>query len=226
MRSDFLRRVLTHSQGWCDDVATTPVETCEQQAALAFARAVSGLEREHGPDWRRWRWGDAHPAVLEHQPFEQSPALRDWFSTVLPIGGDSSTINVAHPGTTREGIAFGAVHGPGYRAIYDLADLDRSRWVAATGQSGHPLSPHYRDLTSAWQDGHYLPMTTRPESSQNEAGRCAPPETDSLIGSSIIAARAGSVRSAKSYARCLPVTGGVCAWRRARPSAAGCVRCG
>ncbi len=169
VRSDFLRRVLTRSQGWCDDIATPVVESCEQQTALAFARAVSGLEQEHGPDWRRWRWGDAHPAVLEHQPFEQSPALRDWFSTVVPIGGDSSTINVAHPGTTREGIAFGAVLGPGYRAIYDLADLDRSRWVAATGQSGHPLSPHYRDLTSAWQDGHYLPMTTRPESFHDQA---------------------------------------------------------
>ena len=170
MRSDFLRRVLTHSQGWCDDIATTPMETCEQQAALAFARAVSGLEQEHGPTGGNGAGATPTRRCWNTSRSSRSPALRGWFSTVVPIGGDSSTINVAHPGTTREGIAFGAVLGPGYRAIYDLADLDRSRWVAATGQSGHPLSPHYRDLTSAWQDGHYLPMTTRPESSQNEAG--------------------------------------------------------
>ena len=58
---------------------------------------------------------------------------------------------------TRDGTPFGAAHGAGYRAIYDLADRDRSRWIAATGQSGHPLSRHYGDLsTLAWREGRYL----------------------------------------------------------------------
>ena len=35
----------------------------------------------------------------------------------------------------------------------DLADLDLSRFVAATGQSGNPLSRHYRDLTALWATG-------------------------------------------------------------------------
>jgi penicillin amidase len=162
VRSDFLRRVLERSQGWCDDIGTPAVETCPQQEALAFERAVAGLEAVRGPDWRRWRWGDAHPAVMAHRPFEQSEALRHWFSLVVPVGGDSSTINVAHPGVTRDGLSFGVVHGPSYRAVYDLADLDRSQWIAATGQSGHPLSPHYGDLTEAWREGRYLPMTMQP----------------------------------------------------------------
>lgn len=169
VRSDFMRRVLTDSRGWCDDVGTPAVETCGQQAALAFEAAVAGLEHDLGPDWRRWRWGEAHPAVLAHRPFEQSAMLRDWFSLLVPVGGDSSTINVANPGVTREGTPFGAVHGAGYRAIYDLADLDRSRWITATGQSGHPLSRHYGDLTLAWQEGRYLTMTTQLEGFQDGA---------------------------------------------------------
>ena len=92
--------------GWCDDVATPPVETC-RAAGGAGVRAGRwpGSSGRYGRDWRRWRWGEAHPAVLAHRPFEQSAALRDWFSLLVPVGGDGSTVNVAAPGTTREGIA-------------------------------------------------------------------------------------------------------------------------
>lgn len=169
LRSDFMRRVLDHSPSWCDDIDTPAIETCPQQVTKAFQLAVAALQATYGPDWRQWRWGAAHPAVMAHQPFEQSEWLRGWFSLVLPIGGDGSTVNVALPGPTRDGIEFGAVHGAGYRAIYDLSASDGARWVAATGQSGHPLSRHYDDLTRLWQDGHYLPMTMRPDAYRQDA---------------------------------------------------------
>ena len=53
---------------------------------------------------------------------------------------------------------FASVHGPGLRAVYDLDDLDRSLFVVATGQSGNPLSAHYRDLTPLWAAGRYVTM--------------------------------------------------------------------
>jgi penicillin amidase len=84
--------------------------------------------------------------------------LRPLFSLALPVGGDGTTVNVAHAGATRDGVPFGAVHAPGYRAIYDLAPDGRSRWIASTGQSGHPLSRHYRDLARLWQAGGYLTL--------------------------------------------------------------------
>jgi acyl-homoserine lactone acylase PvdQ len=31
------------------------------------------------------------------------------------------------------------------------------------GQSGNPLSRHYRDLTALWARGESIPMTRRPE---------------------------------------------------------------
>ena len=109
---------------------------------------MAGLEQRYGSDWRTWRWGDAHPAVLGHRPFDAQPGLRDWFSRLVPVGGDATTVNVAGPGRAREEIPFGAAHAAGYRAIYDLAQPDASRWMAATGQSGHFLSPHYGDLAT------------------------------------------------------------------------------
>jgi penicillin G amidase len=163
LRPDFMRLVLARRPVWCDDVATAATETCPEQVARAFQRAVADLTARYGPDWRRWRWGEAHPAVLAHRPFEQSGFLRRWFSLLLPVGGDGSTVAVAHAGATRADVPFGAVHAAGYRAIYDLVAPDRSRWIAAVGQSGHPFSRHRRDMAAAWREGGHVAMTTRPD---------------------------------------------------------------
>ena len=48
------------------------------------------------------------------------------------------------------------VHGPGLRMILDFADLDRSRFIIAGGQSGNSLSPHYHDQVERWRDGRFL----------------------------------------------------------------------
>ena len=42
--------------------------------------------------------------------------------------------------------------------IVDLADLDRSLGVHTLGQSGHPASPHFRDLLPLWLAGAHHPM--------------------------------------------------------------------
>jgi penicillin G amidase len=43
--------------------------------------------------------------------------------------------------------------GAGFRGIYDLADPSNSRFIIATGQSGHPLSRHYADQLPLWKRG-------------------------------------------------------------------------
>jgi penicillin amidase len=43
------------------------------------------------------------------------------------------------------------------RMVVDLDDLDRSRWINLSGESGHVTSGHYRDQTPLWVDGQTLP---------------------------------------------------------------------
>ena len=33
-------------------------------------------------------------------------------------------------------------------------------FIHSGGQSGNPLSPHYRNFTAAWARGEYVPMVT------------------------------------------------------------------
>ena len=42
------------------------------------------------------------------------------------------------------------------RYIYDFAQPDRFYLVLTTGQSGHPLSSHYKDMTPLWLSGKYI----------------------------------------------------------------------
>lgn len=160
-RPGFLRRALALCPG--------TEASCRDAAARSFAAAVGALELEHGRDWRSWRWGDIHPALLGHRPFEVLPGLRNWFSRLVPVGGDATTVNVAAPGPVRDDIAYGSAHGAGFRAIYDLAHPDASRWIAATGQSGHVLSQHYDGFVAAWSAGHYLPMSMAPADHATDA---------------------------------------------------------
>jgi penicillin amidase len=88
MRPDFLHRVLTRRQVWCDDVATPAIESCPEQVALAFHDALAMLRGLYGNDWEHWSWGAAHPAVMAHRPFHEVRRLRRLFDIVRPVGGD------------------------------------------------------------------------------------------------------------------------------------------
>jgi penicillin amidase len=49
------------------------------------------------------------------------------------------------------------------RAIYDLADLDRSLFMQSTGQSGNVMSPWYANLAERWARVEYITIPARRE---------------------------------------------------------------
>jgi penicillin amidase len=49
-------------------------------------------------------------------------------------------------------------HGPSLRALYDLGDRSRSRFMHSGGQSGLPWSAHYRDFLPRWVQGKDVPL--------------------------------------------------------------------
>ncbi len=55
-----------------------------------------------------------------------------------------------------------SVHGPSFRAVYDLSALDRSRFMMAPGQSGNLLSVHARDFLVRWRDGDTISLALDP----------------------------------------------------------------
>jgi penicillin amidase len=120
----------------------------------ALATAWDRCTELMGPD-PRWRWGDVHRARFLH-PLGRMPGLEPLFvAAELPLGGDEQTVNNA--GFEGRG-PFDVYVVPSWRAVYDLADLDASKGVLPTGQSGSPASPHWNDQTTAWAAAELRPL--------------------------------------------------------------------
>ena len=142
---------------WCDNVRTSGLEDCTLIISQAFENAVASLADTYGERPTTWRWGEAHAAYQAHPVLGETP-LAPIFNLTLPRGGDAFTVNAARFDLGDE--APRNDHGPGFRGLYDLSNLDNSRYIHSTGQSGNPLSRHYRDFFERWRDVEYLPMMT------------------------------------------------------------------
>jgi penicillin amidase len=159
--------VLFDRQGqgrWCADVskpADEKPQTCAELLSTALEVSLADLERRYGSDMDKWRWGDAHIARSEHRPFSKVDFLARFFDIRVPSPGDTHTVNVGRYSLRDDKEPFANRHAASLRAIYDLADLENSRFIHSTGQSGNLLSPLYRNLSQRWVDVQYIPLKTR-----------------------------------------------------------------
>ncbi len=137
---------------------------CGQAAgAQASTKPLAAL----GPDWERATWGDRPPSRV------RPPAARRACRVIGPLAtwripqpGDDSTVFRGSPRPP----GWDSVHGPGYRGVYDLADLDRSLFGVAPGQSGNPLSPDAASLMQRWRDGEPVRLGPLPQTVRDRIG--------------------------------------------------------
>lgn len=127
-----------------------------EEAASVLARVVERLERTHGSDPAGWAWGSLRPLTLRHPLGSRRHLDRILNVGPVPLGGDAYTPAQAsvHP--------LDPLANPGAiantRAAIDLGDIEANRFVLAGGQSGNPLSRHYRDLFDLWRRGEDVPI--------------------------------------------------------------------
>lgn len=161
VRPRVLQRMLNGHPQWCDDIDTPQTENCTATVTAAFAIAIANMSERLGDDPTAWRWGDLHVARFEHPVLRRIPVLGDLFAVTVETSGGDFTIN---RGTTRstDKSPFTHVHGAGLRTVFDLSDLDSSRLMIATGQSGHVRSPFFADTTVDWREGRYLVLNGGP----------------------------------------------------------------
>ena len=146
---------------WCDNVNTPGRESCADLLPRALDLALADLRRRYGDDRKQWRWGDAHFALSEHRPFGRQPLLAKFFDISVPSPGDTYTINVGRNSLANESAPFASRHAASLRAIYDLADLDKSVYIHSTGQSGNVFSPLYKNFSERWSRVEYIPMSMK-----------------------------------------------------------------
>ncbi|VAW00489.1 Penicillin amidase precursor, partial [hydrothermal vent metagenome] len=153
-RREFVEGVLAGKYAsWCDDTTTAKLETCHQIAGRALDATFEALEAANPQSATGTNWGEVHQANFAHPLLDKTPLSR-FFSVRVPVGGDESTVNVAHSSYSSGN--FDVLWGPSMRAIYDFSDLNSSLFMHGPGQSGNVMSPHYRDLAESWAVGEFF----------------------------------------------------------------------
>jgi penicillin amidase len=171
-RTVFLINVLSDRDGqarWCDDITTPAVETCAEMKTRALELALADLKKRLGPDRAKWRWDALHFVRAVHRPFSNVPQIARFFELDAPISGDSNTVDVAGYSIEDDDAPFVDRHGPSLREIIDFGDLENSRFIQSTGQSGNRLSPFYANLFDRWRAVGSVPMQMQRETVEKGA---------------------------------------------------------
>ena len=137
---------------WWDNRLTPGViEGRDEILRQAMVEARRDLTMRLGKHPVTWQWGRLHQLTLEHKVLggDSVPApVRAVFNRgPWQMPGGSSIVN-ANGWDASEG--YQVDWAPSMRMVVDLGDLDASRWVNQSGNSGHPYDDNYVDQADAW----------------------------------------------------------------------------
>ncbi len=128
----------------------------EEVIIACMNRAIATLTEQFGADMSQWEWGKIHKITLNHLLSDRGDLSDLLKRGGQPVGGNGITVS-----NTGFDPNYLASIGANWRHNADLADDPPGLWaVDATGQSGHPGSPHYGDQLSEWLAGRhrYIPL--------------------------------------------------------------------
>ena len=120
----------------------------------SFLDACEHINTHYGPNWSNWKWGNAHQVTHKHT-LGDVPGLNLLLNlNVGPFksGGSDGTPNA---GGYSRSIPFTQTSGASMRRIVDFSNLNESKIIIPTGQSGLPNSPHYQDQAALDNNGLY-----------------------------------------------------------------------
>ncbi len=136
---------------WCNSPDGADPD-CRKALGRALDDGLALLVKRDGADMSHWSWGSEHRAVLQHQVFSHVPLLDRLSDLSVSSSGGFYTLDRGGGSEIVPDLPFARTHAGGFRGLYDLGDPDKSRFMIATGESGHIFSRHYGDLTPAWND--------------------------------------------------------------------------
>ena len=150
--------LLRDHPSWCDS-PRAPDPDCRKALARALDDGLALLVKRDGADMSQWRWGAEHKALFQHQVFSHVPLLDRVSDLSFSSSGGFYTLDRGGGFEVSSDMPFARTYGGGFRGLYDLADPEKSRFMIATGESGHIFSPHYRDLAPLWNDVKSIRLT-------------------------------------------------------------------
>jgi len=152
---------------WWDNIHTTSVvETKKEILRAVFDQSLFELEAQLGTNIEEWKWGKVH--TLEHKHPMGEVALFRSFLNVGPfeVHGANEVINNLQFKIDSTAI-YPVRSGPSTRRVIDFSDIENSKAIIPTGQSGNPFSKHYKDQTQKYLNGEFFNMLLQKQEIEN-----------------------------------------------------------
>ena len=153
---------------WWDDVRTKDVvETRDDIIARALTTARKDITAMMAQDPQRWSWGRLHRTTLRHQALGEVTGISKLFNRGdYPAPGGGAIVNALSYDDRK---SFSVANGPTMRMLINWDDLDDSRWINQSGNSGHAYHHNYDDQLPLWADNRLLPFRFDPDSIRRAA---------------------------------------------------------
>jgi penicillin amidase len=125
-------------------------------AADLLCKEVQGKSPSFEQALDGWTWGKRNVMEIEHPFSREVPGpLRRWLDLDMP----HQELPGAPGGMPR---VQSSTHGASQRMAVSPGREEQGYFHMPAGQSGHPLSPHYRDGHAAWAEGRPTPLLPGP----------------------------------------------------------------
>ncbi len=143
---------------WWDNINTKDkIEEKKDIILESLKNTVVFLEKQLGLPMSNWKWQRVHTLEHEH-PIGKVESFRSYFNVgPFPINGGKEVINNLAFNLDSTGY-YKVRSGPSTRRVIDFSDIEGSMSISPTGQSGNPLSDHYKDQAEKYVNGEFVPM--------------------------------------------------------------------
>lgn len=130
----------TRPEGWFAD--------WDHELLRCLQEGVEEGARRQGTDARKWQWGEFNKLTIFSPVLRGVPWVSGYFQIgPVGVGGSSTTVKQTTPRM-----------GPSMRMVVDFGDPKGGMLNVPVGQSGHPLSGHFKDQWDAYSNATSYPL--------------------------------------------------------------------
>lgn len=122
----------------------------------SLIEVINFLKSKYGDNEKNWIWGNLHTITYVHPLGRVKPLNLIFNLGPYPISGAYQDINNQKYHSFKN--VFEVNAGPSTRRIIDFSDLNKSLGITPVGNSGHLLSPFYKNQIDDFNSGKYRAM--------------------------------------------------------------------
>jgi penicillin G amidase len=163
MKQVIENQIQNENSPWWDDITTSKLKETKQEILIkSFKESIASLEKQLGKDVNTWTWNRVHTLEVQH-PIGKIAALKSFFNVgPFSVEGSNEVINNMQFTFNEKG-ENKVIGGPSTRRIIDFSDIENSLSILPTGQSGNPMSKHYKDQNKMFLEGKFRKMMMNKE---------------------------------------------------------------